>query len=918
VLVVLLASCILGSGSALASTVFGPENWTNGTLDGWTVADTSASMNAADPLWQILNKPQAISVASPGINPDLVTLPDAGNLPSAFVGTHAAWFGDTTSGTFCGADWNTYAGTPNTTASKNGCTSREAFSGTLTSPIFSLANAASATLHFFAWWEIEAVDADTFDLMQVEYSTDGGKTWSSPVQLNPTSNPAGSSFQSYSNNGLEASPSWHEYLVDLSGAKGQSNVEVRFVFDTRDSLYNGYRGWLIDNVSVNTPADAGTPTISSVEVCSGGASAPVTVINGSNFVEGSKVLVDGSAVPSAVESSTRIEIAALPAGSHTVQVQSPNGGSLSNTVQVTAGACSFVVTGISPSTGPAAGGTSVTIAGSNLTTGATGVSFGPTPAASFKIDSDSQITAVSPPGSGTVDVTVSGPGGTSATSQADQYTYTAPAISSISPTHGPAVGGNTITITGTNFTGATAVHFGNTPATGLKVASDSQITATAPAGTGTVDVAVTTPSGTSNAVRYGYDAPSVSSISPAAGPAAGGTVVTIAGANFMGATEVKFGTTSATSFSVVSDSQITATGPAGSGTVDVTVASPGGTSAVGTADRFTYSAPPGVTPGAPAVQISGAAFSGLVNPEGLPTTAHFEYGIDPVDRGPGFSTVLYDQTTPVQQVGSDSTDHAISAPVSGLVPNAVYHVRLVASNSAGTTAGPDQTFSTLASAPPPRPVLGKTVNVTPVSGVVFIKLPPGATLGPAGDPSAGAAQLGKGQGFVPLTEARQIPTGSQIDALNGSLKIVTATGQVGKTQNATIAGGVFKLTQVRTGITKGLTNFALQEGAFQGAPTYATCKAKTKTKKAADSATIANSTRTLQLMHASAKGNFRTTGRYGSATVRGTIWTIADRCDGTLTHVIRDSVLVNDFTRHKTILLHAGQTYLAKAILKRG
>ena len=195
--------------------------------------------------------------------------------------------------------------------------------------------------------------------------------------------------------------------------------------------------------------------------------------------------------------------------------------------------------------------------------------------------------------------------------------------------------------------------------------------------------------------------------------------------------------------------------------------------------------------------------------------------------------------------------------------------------------------------------------------MVFIKPPPGKTL--AGDPTAGAAQLGKGQGFVPLTEARQIPSGSQIDALEGSLKIVTATGTVGKTQNATIAGGVFTLTQARTGITKGVTNFTLQEGAFTGAPSYATCKPKGK--KAADQATTASlSSKTLQLLKASAHGKFKTTGRYSSATVRGTIWTIADRCDGTLTHAIRDTVLVQDFVRHKTILLHAGQSYLANAI----
>ncbi len=67
------------------------------------------------------------------------------------------------------------------------------------------------------------------------------------------------------------------------------------------------------------------------------------------------------------------------------------------------------------------------------------------------------------------------------------------------------------------------------------------------------------------------------------------------------------------------------------------------------------------------------------------------------------------------------------------------------------------------------------------------------------------------------------------------------------------------------------------------------------------------------MLHASAKGKFRTKGRYAAATVRGTKWTIADRCDGTLTHDLTDSVVVNDFVRHKTIVLHAGHSYLALA-----
>ena len=80
------------------------------------------------------------------------------------------------------------------------------------------------------------------------------------------------------------------------------------------------------------------------------------------------------------------------------------------------------LTGISPASGPTAGGTPVTITGSDLST-VNAVYFGATPATSFTLDTDASMTAVSPPGTETVDVTVYGTGGASATSSSDQFTY---------------------------------------------------------------------------------------------------------------------------------------------------------------------------------------------------------------------------------------------------------------------------------------------------------------------------------------------------------------------------------------------------------------------------------------------------------------------------------------------------------------
>ncbi|RYF90650.1 MAG: tandem-95 repeat protein, partial [Caulobacteraceae bacterium] len=129
----------------------------------------------------------------------------------------------------------------------------------------------------------------------------------------------------------------------------------------------------------------------------------------------------------------------------------------------------------------------------------TAVSFGGAAATGFTINSATQITATAPAGAaGTIDIRVTTVGGTSATSAADQFTWVAaPMVTSISPTAGPVSGGTTVTITGTGFSGATAVTFGATAATGFTVNSATQITASAPAGTGTVDIRVTTTGGTS-------------------------------------------------------------------------------------------------------------------------------------------------------------------------------------------------------------------------------------------------------------------------------------------------------------------------------------------------------------------------------------------------------------------------------------
>jgi hypothetical protein len=249
---------------------------------------------------------------------------------------------------------------------------------------------------------------------------------------------------------------------------------------------------------------------------------------------------------------------------------------------------------LSPNYGSVAGGAFVTLLGSGFTN-ATSVTFGGQ-AAQFDVVSDGRILAVAPPAPGgtaqAVDIIVTTPIGISAAVPPDGFTYAAaPAVSQLTPSEAPYLGGTQVVIGGSGFSGANEVLFGVTPAL-FQVWSDGVVTATAPPGIGLVQVAVRTTRGVSAAgpaSQFTYTAiPAVAQLTPQSGPTAGGTSVVISGQGFTGATTVAFGGVVAPAFTVNSDIQITAISPSGSGVVDVTVTTSGGVSPVTVVDRFTY------------------------------------------------------------------------------------------------------------------------------------------------------------------------------------------------------------------------------------------------------------------------------------------------------------------------------------------
>jgi DNA-binding beta-propeller fold protein YncE len=188
----------------------------------------------------------------------------------------------------------------------------------------------------------------------------------------------------------------------------------------------------------------------------------------------------------------------------------------------------------------------------------------------------------------------------------------------------------------------------------------------------------------------------------------------------------------------------------------------------------------------------------------------------------------------------------------------------------------------------PNPVQGTNVNVDQVAGNVLVGLRAAA----AGH-RARASQ--KGVRFVPLTEARQIPVGSFLDTRRGTVRLQSARDRRGTRQQGDFRSGLFQVLQSRK---SALTTLTLKGASFRNCP---------RGKRARAAASI------RRRLRANARGRFRTRGRHSAATVRGTVWLTADRCDGTLTKVTRGRVAVRDFRRKRTVVVRRGKSYLARA-----
>ena len=179
----------------------------------------------------------------------------AGRIPVPATDEGACWYGGSTIGT---SETGNFLGAKSSDSSDlDGGLSETHNSGSIISPMIDLTGVtAPLSITFDSWWEIESVNPNElgFDIMSLEVSTDSGSSWETLAKLNPFSDPVDSGVERapipFSNRGYNKAPAWlSQEPISLDDYAG-SQVQLRFTFRTQDELYNGFRGWLIDNVRI--------------------------------------------------------------------------------------------------------------------------------------------------------------------------------------------------------------------------------------------------------------------------------------------------------------------------------------------------------------------------------------------------------------------------------------------------------------------------------------------------------------------------------------------------------------------------------------------------------------------------------------------------------------------------------------------
>lgn len=200
-------------------------------------------------MWNILTNTTLFNQAYPEFINIAPNDTSEGKIPHAYQGAKMAWYGNVDAGNYMGEQ------SPFDNPLSGG-TSTEPNSGLLLSPPINLAGLSEASVNFWSWFEIESVNPNQFgyDLMEV-YVLDASDNETLLGKLNPYTDPILSDRRPipFTSGGFNQAPVWKYEEFDLTNYAG-TTVRLKFKFDTRDGLYNGFRGWFIDNIRVTDKA----------------------------------------------------------------------------------------------------------------------------------------------------------------------------------------------------------------------------------------------------------------------------------------------------------------------------------------------------------------------------------------------------------------------------------------------------------------------------------------------------------------------------------------------------------------------------------------------------------------------------------------------------------------------------------------
>ena len=274
---------------------------------------------------------------------------------------------------------------------------------------------------------------------------------------------------------------------------------------------------------------------------------------------------------------------------------------------------------------------------------------------------------------------------------------------------------------------------------------------------------------------------------------------------------------------------------------------------------------------------TGATLAGQVGPNSQATSYHFEWG----------KTAIYGLNTPERDAGDAAPAAIVTEAITGLTVSETYHYRIVASNASGTTSGQDVTFiagrpGTSPAPPVPpaaRPVFGRSASIAPISGLVRVELP------------------GRKR-FVTLAAPSTVPVGTIVDSSNGVVRLTTVRTRGGPLQRGTFWGGSFTVRQARRRYAYTVLTLRAPTGCPVGKDRLLSAANPPRPKP--------------HLWGRDSHGRFVTRGQTAVATVRGTTWLTRNTCRGTQIVVTRGAVSVRDLSRHRTIHLHAHESYLAR------